>query len=92
VVRFLVASAIVIIFVSLLIAGTPGSPGDTTADIVLGQDDFTHNVPNLVDAKGIDLRGTGLFGDEAWTAIDTSGANAPSLCFRLQQQPRPGLE
>jgi sugar lactone lactonase YvrE len=71
---FLVASAIVVIFVSLLIAGTPGSPGDTTADIVLGQDDFTHNVPNLVDAKGIDLRGTGLFGDEAWTAIDTSGA------------------
>ncbi len=70
---FLVASASVVLFVALLIAGTPGSPGDTTADIVLGQDDFTHNVPNLVDAKGIDLRGTGESSSESWTAIDASG-------------------
>ena len=61
---YLAASAFVVTFVALLIAGTPGSPGDTTADVVLGQDDFSHNVPNLVDAKGIDLRCTGLYGDE----------------------------
>ncbi len=42
---FAVTSAIVVIGVSLLIAGTPGSPGDTTADKVLGQDDFAHNIP-----------------------------------------------
>jgi sugar lactone lactonase YvrE len=75
---FLMASAIVAIFVSLLIAGTPGSPGDTTADIVLGQGDFIHNVPNLVDPKGIhlpDLPFTGPYVTEGWVAIDARASS-----------------
>jgi hypothetical protein len=31
----------------------PGSPSDTTADLVLGQFNFTHNTPNLVDGFGL---------------------------------------
>lgn len=54
---FSAASAVV--FVALLIAGTPRSAGDTTAVIALDQDDVAHNVLNLVDAKGIDLTGSG---------------------------------
>ena len=34
--------------------GFPGAPGDTTADFVLGQFDFTHTTPNLVDGAGVD--------------------------------------
>ncbi|HVN64184.1 MAG TPA: hypothetical protein VMT58_06075, partial [Candidatus Binataceae bacterium] len=36
-----------------LIAGTPTSVGDTVADALLQQPDFTHNEANRVDAKGI---------------------------------------
>jgi hypothetical protein len=34
-------------------ATAPGSPGDTTADLVLGQFDLVHNAPNLVDGFGL---------------------------------------
>ena len=34
-------------------ATVPGSQGDTTADLVLGQSDFAHNAPNLVDGFGL---------------------------------------
>jgi sugar lactone lactonase YvrE len=44
--------------------GTPGAPGDTTADRELGQIDFAHPAVNLVDGKG-------LFKPVA-VAIDTS--------------------
>ncbi len=37
---------------SLVAAGTPGSPGDTTADVVFGQFDFNHGAANFVDGKG----------------------------------------
>ncbi len=35
--------------------GVPGAPGDTTADAVLGQVDFTRNTTNMVDAIGMNL-------------------------------------
>jgi len=49
----------------------PGSPGDTTADLVLGQFDFAHNAPNLVDGFGLwmNLAGGDYNGD---VAIDKS--------------------
>lgn len=50
--------------------------GDTSADRVLGQYDFTRNIANLVDAKGIALSAT-LYPssyDAGWVAVDTSGA------------------
>jgi len=33
--------------------GSPGAPGDTTADVVLGQFNFTNGQPNLTDAAGL---------------------------------------
>ena len=39
--------------VVIAIAGTPGSAGDTTADLVLGQPDFTHTGVNHLDATGL---------------------------------------
>ena len=36
-------------------ATVPGSPGDTTADLVLGQLNFTNNTANLVDGLGFDM-------------------------------------
>ncbi len=49
----------------------PGSQGDTTADLVLGQFDFAHNAPNLVDGFGLwmNLAGGDYNGD---VAIDKS--------------------
>src|SRR5208283_3332687 len=49
----------------------PGSQGDTTADLVLGQSDFAHNAPNLVDGFGLwmNLAGGDYNGD---VAIDKS--------------------
>ena len=38
---------------TLLIAGTPGSAGDTTADRVLGQLDFMHSAANMMNASGL---------------------------------------
>jgi DNA-binding beta-propeller fold protein YncE len=38
--------------------------GDTTADVVLGQLDFSHNLPNLIDGRGLNLPSS--------VAIDTS--------------------
>jgi hypothetical protein len=40
----------------------PGSPGDTTADAVLGQVNLVNNVKNFVDGRGVNLPGTFLFG------------------------------
>jgi len=39
--------------VALYAAMVLGAVGDTTADRVLGQFDFSHNVANLIDAKGV---------------------------------------
>ena len=36
-------------------AATPGMPGDTTADLVLGQLNFTNDTANLVDGLGFDM-------------------------------------
>jgi hypothetical protein len=49
----------------------PGSPSDTTADLVLGQFNFAHNTPNLVDGSGLwmNLAGGDYNGD---VAIDRS--------------------
>ncbi len=50
--------------VALYAAMVVGAVGDTTADRVLGQFDFSHKIANLVDAKG--------FNGLAFLAIDTS--------------------
>ncbi|MGC2305267.1 NHL repeat-containing protein, partial [Candidatus Binatus sp.] len=39
--------------VALAIAGTPGSPGDATADFELGQLDFVHNTQNFVTSASL---------------------------------------
>ena len=39
--------------VMIAIAGTPGSIGDTTADVVVGQNDFTHTGANNLNATGM---------------------------------------
>jgi Domain of unknown function (DUF4337)/NHL repeat len=38
---------------ALMSAMTPGSAGDTTADVVIGQADFTHNGANNLDSTGL---------------------------------------
>lgn len=59
--------------VAIMAPGTtaPGSPGDTTADEVLGQLNFTQNTPNLVDGLGLwmGLAGGDYNGD---VAVDKS--------------------
>ncbi|HUO05413.1 MAG TPA: hypothetical protein VMU16_09470 [Candidatus Binataceae bacterium] len=45
--------AAIALLIMTLIASTPASVGDTTADAVLQQPDFTHNQGNRVDARGI---------------------------------------
>ncbi len=37
--------------------GIPGAAGDTTADVVLGQVNFTQATPNMVDATGLNTAG-----------------------------------
>src|SRR5690242_4504107 len=56
-----VAGAIVI-----ATAGTPGTAGDTTADFELGQEDFTHQAPQFLDARSLS------FASGAFIAIDKS--------------------
>jgi hypothetical protein len=45
--------------------GVPGSPGDTTADLVLGQFDLDHNGKDLIDGFGLwmNLAGGAFDGD-----------------------------
>lgn len=40
--------------------GTPGASGDTTADRVLGQPDFTHNGLNSLSASGLNVGGSNI--------------------------------
>src|SRR5258708_25126054 len=47
----LFAATLAVLAALLAIAGTPGSAGDTTADRVLGQLDFTHNGINIAKAN-----------------------------------------
>ena len=49
---------------TLVIAGTPGSAGDTTADSALGQLGFTTSAVNLMNAQGLNF--------PVAVAIDTS--------------------
>ncbi|HYB89528.1 MAG TPA: NHL repeat-containing protein, partial [Candidatus Binataceae bacterium] len=51
--------------VVIAIAGTPGSAGDTTADLVLGQTDFTHTGANHLDATALQY--------PAGAAVDSAG-------------------
>ncbi|MFI5352078.1 MAG: choice-of-anchor D domain-containing protein [Candidatus Binatales bacterium] len=57
--------ASVALITMLAIAGTPGSVGDTTADVVLGQVDFGHNMLNL--------GGLGALQNPQAVAIDSQG-------------------
>lgn len=43
----------ILMAVAIAIAGTPGSPGDTTADFGLGQLDFVHNTQNFVTSASL---------------------------------------
>src|SRR5208283_5001535 len=61
VVLFVVAAS------ALLVTAIPADTGDTTADNVLGQIDFTHSTANFVDAKGLFLEAPG------GVAFDLSG-------------------
>jgi sugar lactone lactonase YvrE len=45
------------------------SPASTTADLVLGQSDFVHNVPNRVKSSGMDNE----FAEGSLAAVDSSG-------------------
>jgi NHL repeat len=66
------ALAPIVLMVTALIAGTPAIPGDFAADMVLGQADFTHNVPNRVKAGGIYASAGGTRSD--FVAIDARSA------------------
>src|SRR5579863_8677999 len=61
-------AASIFVVVALAIAGTPGSPGDTTADFVLGQPDFTHRAPEFATAQSLD------FGGGGYVAIDRNSS------------------
>src|SRR5260370_33408855 len=67
-VRVAAVAATILVVVALAIAGTPGSPGDTTADFVLGQIDFVHRAPQFVTAKSLD------FGNGGHIAIDANSS------------------
>ncbi len=52
-----VGSGFSVIFLILLVTTLSfGTAGDTTADRVLGQPDFSHNTSNRVDARGLSLQ------------------------------------
>ncbi len=52
---FIALAGPVLVLASILIAGTPGSPDDTTADIEFGQIDFTHNMVNFGGRTALSL-------------------------------------
>jgi hypothetical protein len=45
----------VLFICGLLVTALPAATGDSTADAVLGQIDFTRSAPNFVDNKGLSL-------------------------------------
>ncbi len=57
--------ALVAVTAMIAIAGTPGSAGDTTADVALGQTDFVHNMANF--------GGLNVLNAPGGVAIDASG-------------------
>ena len=66
--KFAISASLVLLVVSVVIAGTPGSPGDTTADRVLGQPDFVHADANLIDGRGLNLN------DFTYVAVDLTAS------------------
>jgi sugar lactone lactonase YvrE len=56
--------ALGVLLAAVAVGTVPGSVGDSTADLVLGQHDFVHNAVNFADAKG-------LFQPQG-TAVDSS--------------------
>jgi hypothetical protein len=59
--------------------GLPGTPGDTTADFVLGQFDFTHTVANLVDGAGVDTNSSSL--SILWGAVAIDKTVSPNRVY-----------
>src|SRR5208282_2746239 len=57
--------ALVAVTAMIAIAGTPGSAGDTTADVALGQSDFVHNMANFGGLNALNAPGG--------VAIDSGG-------------------
>jgi sugar lactone lactonase YvrE len=57
--------------------GVPGSQGDTTADFVLGQFDFIHTIPNLVDGAGVDTNSSSL--SILWGAVAIDKSASPNI-------------
>src|SRR5690242_18030178 len=66
-------TAAILIVAALAIAGMPGSPSDTTADVELGQIDFVHNAPDFLTAKSLDF-GTGNGHTGGFIAIDQNSS------------------
>src|SRR5208282_5057532 len=70
--------ALVAVTAMIAIAGTPGSAGDTTADVALGQSDYVHNMVNSgpvsapAGAPAVDVGWNALY-SPGGVAVDSSG-------------------